>query len=123
MTSPMPIARKEKAAPDRIAPEWLGAEARVYLSPDTRHGNRPARSGRRFQIVALLASFVSGLVLARIIHERFCCNRNFRPARGNGLEARDGDGGRRRHVGRHGETNEPFRVSTEVTPCLDPLAA
>jgi len=96
----------EKVAPDQFTSEWLGAEARVYLPSRTLNGNRLALSGQRFQVVSLMASFLSGLVLGG----------------GFALFVRDREGGRRRHV-LDNEQSEPFKVSTEVTPCLDPLVA
>jgi len=106
MTSPMRVACMEKVAPDRSTSEWLGAEARVYFPSRTLNRNRLALSERRFQVVVLMASFLSGLILGG----------------GFALFFRDRKGARRRHV-RDSEQSEPFKVSTEVTPCLDLLVA
>lgn len=102
MFSPSAIVREMKEDPGQIKSEWLGAEARVHLAPRTLVGNRFMLWRRGLSVPILIFSFLSGLAmggyLAFFAHGQF--------------------GSHHRRVG-YGKRGEPFRVSREVTPCLE----
>ena len=102
MYSPSAIIREMKEDPGQIKSEWLGAEARVHLAPRTLLGNRFMLWSRRLSVPILIFSFLSG------------------PAMGGYLTflARGQLGSQHRRVG-YGKRVEPFRVSREMTPCLE----
>lgn len=102
MTSLQPIVRGEKETSGQVKPEWLGAEARIHISPHRLAGNRLMLRTRRLRIAALLLSFCSGIAtgscLALVVCGRF--------------------GSHDCRVG-YGKRAEPFKVSREAAPCLD----
>lgn len=102
MFSPSAIVREMKAEPGQIKSEWLGAEARVHLAPRTLAGNRFILWSRGLPVPILMFSFLSGLVMGGYL----------------AFFARGQLGSRYRCV-RYGKRGEPFRVSREVTPCLE----
>jgi hypothetical protein len=99
MTSLQPIVRGEKETSGHVKSEWLGAEARIHISPHRLAGNRLMLRTRRLRIAALLLSFCSGIAtgscLALVVCSRF--------------------GSRDRRVG-YGKRAEPFKVSREAAP-------
>ena len=103
MTSLLHIACGEKEAPGQIKSEWLGAESSVYIIPPHRLvRNRLMLQSRRLRIAVLLFSLCSGLAMGSCLT----------------LFARGRFGSRHRRIG-FGKRGEPFRVSREVTPCLE----
>jgi hypothetical protein len=102
MTSLPPIVRGEKETSDQVKSEWLGAEARIHISPDGLAGNRLMLRTRRLRIAALLLSFCSGVAMGSCL-ALFVCSRF---------------GSHDRRVG-YGKRAEPFKVSRKAAPCLD----
>jgi hypothetical protein len=102
MFSSSAIVREMKEGPGQIKSQWLGAEARVHLAPRTLVGNRFMLWRRGLSIPILIFSFLSGLAMGGSV----------------AFFARSQFGSRHRHVG-YGKRGEPFRVSREVTPCLE----
>ena len=102
MFSPSAIVREMKEDPGQIKSEWLGAEARVHLAPRTLAGNRFMLWSRGLSVPILIFSFLSGLAMGGYL----------------AFFARSQFGSRHRRVG-YGKRGEPFRVSREVTPCLE----
>ena len=102
MTSLLHIACGEKEAPGQIKSAWLGAEARVHLAPRTLPGNRFVLWSRGLSVPILIISCLSGLAMGGYL----------------AFFARGQFGSRHRRIG-FGKRGEPFRVSREVTPCLE----
>ena len=102
MFSPSAIVREMKDDPGQIKSEWLGAEASVHLAPRTLAGNRFMLWSRGLSVPILIISCLSGLAMGGYL----------------AFFARSQFGNRRRRV-RYGKRGEPFRVSREVTPCLE----
>ena len=102
MFSPSTIVREIKEDPGQIKSEWLGAEARVHLAPRTLAGNRFMLWSRGLSAPILILSFLSGLAMGSYL----------------AFFARGQFGSCHRRFG-YGYRGEPFRVSREVTPCLE----
>jgi hypothetical protein len=102
MFSPSAIVREMKDDPGQIKSQWLGAEARVHLAPRTLVGNRFMLWSRGLSVPILIFSFLSGLAIGGYLV----------------FFARGQFESRHRRVG-FGKRGEPFRVSREVTPCLE----
>jgi len=102
MFSPSAIVREMTEDPGQIKSRWLGVETRVHLAPRTLVGNRFMLWIRGLSVPILIFSFLSGLAMGGYL----------------AFFARSQFGSRHRRVG-YGKRGEPFRVSREVTPCLE----
>ena len=103
MFSSSAIFCEMKEDPGQIKSEWLGAEARVHLAPRTLPGKRFMLWSRGLSVPILIFSFLSGLAIG-----------GYLPFFARGQFER-----RHRLVGFGKKIGEPFRVSREVTPCLE----
>ena len=102
MFSASAIVCEMKEDPGQIKSEWLGAEARVHLAPRTLLGNRFVLWSRGLSVPILIISCLSGLAMGGYL----------------AFFARGQFGSRHRRIG-FGKRGEPFRVSRELTPCLE----
>ncbi len=96
MTSLQPFVRGEKETSDQVKSEWLGAEARIHISPHRLAGNRLMLRTRRLRVAALLLSFCSGVAMGSCLALLVCSR----------IGSPDG------RVG-YGKRAEPLKVSRE----------